>query len=523
MEVESYACHINAYLGNDPFLKDVLPIHPQNFFDAVKDGVLLCKLINLAVPGTIDERAINSKGSLTPQDKIDNHTLFLMSAMAIGLTSDITVGELAEAGSDALIGLISEIIKIQLLADVNLIRTPGLLELAENNQDSEKLMRAPPDMLLLKWINHMFRKGGVCRRVSNFSSDMKDSSVYAYLLDILVPGFDVKSSAMQKVGYNRADFVLKIAKGIGCKVFLSPDHIVHGVPTMNLAFVAQIFHRSNGLSNKGIPPPVNQTLHEIEVSREKRFYQLWINSLGISTCIYTFFEDLKDGWVLLQLFDKVSPKSVDWSIANRGPIAQPSKMMENCNQVLQIARKLKFYLPGISGMHIFQGRKTAVLMILWELKKHYMRDRLKNCGFVSREVEITGSDILACANKKVEGSNKNTSKIESFQDKSLSDGTFFLSLLNAVGPHTVNWSHVTQGQNEQEKKSNASYLISVARKLGCPVFLLPEDILDVKPEMMICFTADILTRELELSASNLLTDENGSSCMYGISVLSMPV
>nr|CAB3484292.1 unnamed protein product [Digitaria exilis] len=174
MEVESYACHINAYLGNDPFLKDVLPIHPQNFFDAVKDGVLLCKLINLAVPGTIDERAINSKGSLTPQDKIDNHTLFLMSAMAIGLTSDITVGELAEAGelAERKVGIMLSLF-IQLLADVNLIRTPGLLELAENNQDSEKLMRAPPDMLLLKWINHMFRKGGVCRRVSNFSSDMK--------------------------------------------------------------------------------------------------------------------------------------------------------------------------------------------------------------------------------------------------------------------------------------------------------------------------------------------------------------
>lgn len=32
---------------------------------------------------------------------------------------------------------------------------------------------------------------------------------------------------------------------------------------------------------------------------------------------------------------------------------------------------------------------------------------------------------------------------------------------------------------DEEKKMNASYIISVARKLGCSVFLLPEDILEV--------------------------------------------
>jgi hypothetical protein len=32
---------------------------------------------------------------------------------------------------------------------------------------------------------------------------------------------------------------------------------------------------------------------------------------------------------------------------------------------------------------------------------------------------------------------------------------------------------------EEEKKLNATYIISVARKLGCTVFLLPEDIMEV--------------------------------------------
>lgn len=44
------------------------------------------KLINVAVPGTIDERAINTKKALNPWERNENHTLCLNSAKAIGCT-----------------------------------------------------------------------------------------------------------------------------------------------------------------------------------------------------------------------------------------------------------------------------------------------------------------------------------------------------------------------------------------------------------------------------------------------------
>lgn len=40
----------------------------------------------MAVPGTIDERAINTKGMLNPWERNENHTLCLNSAKAIGCT-----------------------------------------------------------------------------------------------------------------------------------------------------------------------------------------------------------------------------------------------------------------------------------------------------------------------------------------------------------------------------------------------------------------------------------------------------
>lgn len=44
------------------------------------------KLINVAVPGTIDERAINTKKELNPWERTENLSLCLNSAKAIGCT-----------------------------------------------------------------------------------------------------------------------------------------------------------------------------------------------------------------------------------------------------------------------------------------------------------------------------------------------------------------------------------------------------------------------------------------------------
>lgn len=56
------------------------------------------KLINVAVPGTIDERAINTKKILNPWERNENHTLCLNSAKAIGCTVvNIGTQDLVEA------------------------------------------------------------------------------------------------------------------------------------------------------------------------------------------------------------------------------------------------------------------------------------------------------------------------------------------------------------------------------------------------------------------------------------------
>ncbi|KAL9366868.1 hypothetical protein Peur_038067 [Populus x canadensis] len=499
-EKASYVAHINSYLGDDPFLKQFLPIDPatNDLFNLAKDGVLLCKLINVAVPGTIDERAINTKRVLNPWERNENHTLCLNSAKAIGCTVvNIGTQDLVEGRPHLLLGLISQIIKIQLLADLSLKKTPQLVELVDANNDVEELLGLAPEKVLLKWMNFHLKKAGYEKPVSNFSSDLKDGKAYAYLLNVLAPEHCSPSTLDSKDPKERAKLVLDHAERMDCKRYLKPEDIVEGSPNLNLAFVAQIFHQRNGLTTDSKKISFAEMMtDDVQTSREERCFRLWINSLGIVTYVNNVFEDVRNGWILLEVLDKVSPGSVNWKQASKPPIKMPFRKVENCNQVIRIGRQMKFSLVNVAGNDFVQGNKKLILAFLWQLMRYNMLQLLKNLRSHSQGKEITDADILKWANNKVKHTGR-TSKIVNFKDQSLSSGIFLLELLSAVEPRVVNWNLVTKGESDEEKRLNATYIISVARKLGCSIFLLPEDIMEVNQKMILTLAASIMYWSLQ--------------------------
>jgi len=65
-ERSAYTRVINSVLKKDPDCQKYLPINPDSMdvFMLLKDGILLCKLVNAAAKGTIDERSINKKDKM---------------------------------------------------------------------------------------------------------------------------------------------------------------------------------------------------------------------------------------------------------------------------------------------------------------------------------------------------------------------------------------------------------------------------------------------------------------------------
>ncbi|UYV85069.1 PLS3 [Cordylochernes scorpioides] len=112
-EQVAFSDWINSNLRNDPDLKHLLPIDNEGkgLYEKVKDGVLLCKIINHSCPETIDERAVN-KERLTLYTMHENLTLALNSAQAIGCNIiNIDAHDLSKGKPHLVLGLLWQIIR----------------------------------------------------------------------------------------------------------------------------------------------------------------------------------------------------------------------------------------------------------------------------------------------------------------------------------------------------------------------------------------------------------------------------
>lgn len=208
--------------------------------------------------------------------------------------------------------------------------------------------------------------------VANFSKDVSDGENYTVLLNQLSPENCSRSPLQTSDLHQRAEQVLQNADKINCRRFLTPNSLVSGNPKLNLAFVAHLFNTHPGLEPlEDVPAPEIEDF-DAEGEREARVFTLWLNSLDVDPGVYNLFEDLKDGSVLLQGFDKVIPGSVIWrrvSKPKEGQELSRFKAVENTNYAVELATANKMHMVGIQGSDIVDGTKTLVLGLVWQLMR----------------------------------------------------------------------------------------------------------------------------------------------------------
>jgi plastin-1 len=135
---------------------------------------------------------------------------------------------------------------------------------------------------------------------------------------------------------------------------------------------------------------------DAEGEREARVFTLWLNSLGVEPGVFNLFENLKDGLIILQAFDKILPGSVIWRRVSKpkegagaftsggggegeeeediGVTPNQSKLsrfkaVENTNYVVDLAKQNGMHLVGIQGADIVDGSKTLLLGLVWQLMR----------------------------------------------------------------------------------------------------------------------------------------------------------
>lgn len=234
---------------------------------------------------------------------------------------------------------------------------------------------------------------------------------------------------------------------------------------------------------------------DAEGEREARVFTLWLNSLDVQPSVTSFFDDLRDGQILLQAYDKVVKDSVNWRHVNKPPVHGSEmsrfKAVENTNYAIELGKQLRFSLVGVQGADITDGQRTLTLGLVWQLMR---RDISETLGALAQRLgkrEISDSEMVKWANEQVKKGGRSSS-IRSFKDSSIASGVFMLDVLNGIKSSYVDYDLVTPGRTDGDAYANAKLAISIARKLGATIWLVPEDICQVRSRLVVTFIGSLM-------------------------------
>ena len=284
-EKECYCKIINKLFENNEDLKNKIPIDPESneVFKKIKDGVILAKLVNIAAPGTVDERVITHVPGMTTEEEKANVNLVINSAKSIGCLIEAKSDDVLNEVRKLDIDLLYEILKPIVYKKISVQEFPQMLRFKQEKEEVEELLTLGPEDFLIRWFNHHLAKINYQNKLEKFDQDLKDSEKYTLLLNILNEACD-KSALETDDLLERASKVLENAPKIGANVFIKNRDIPSGNAHLNRFFTAELFMANHGLGEATQEEKMmaNKLLDDDEEGgREERSFRTWINSLKL--------------------------------------------------------------------------------------------------------------------------------------------------------------------------------------------------------------------------------------------------
>jgi|LauGreDrversion4_2_1035121.scaffolds.fasta_scaffold85354_2 plastin-1 len=427
---------INTVLADDEDCKKYLPIDPESMdlFNLLKNGVILCKLVNKAQQGSIDERAVNKKDNMNIYQQTENVKLALTASKAIGIKIVGIFPDSILDGNVIVMGLIWQVLRLIVTKEINLKKIPQLIRLLQDGEEINDLLKMNPEDLLVRWFNFHLANAGYSGKITNFSTDIKDSEKYVYLFNQLSPQQCDKSALGESDLTKRAAMVIENSKKLGVESYITAKDISSGKLRVNTLFVASIFNHCHGLD-----PPTEEEQYEAaklledgEGSRDERTFRHWMNSIGIEGVqVNNLYEDCRSGVIILKVLDKLKPGSVNWKKVTENTTSK-FKKLDNCNETIEASKKAGFTIVSLHGMSILDGHRQSILAIVWQLMRCHTLQLIK--GKTEEDLIKWGNEL---AGEKY--------KITNFKNPQLKTSLYFIHIMNAIEPRAINWDLINQG------------------------------------------------------------------------------
>jgi plastin-1 len=529
-ELAAYARFINTILqenGLDP--------NDPNLIDCFADGLIVAEVINAVQPDTVDNRALNCPVT-DEKSRLENASLVVRAAQSLGIRVDTTDIK-GHKNARQLLNILSQLCKMVVLRNVSLKAHPELSVLADDNSEESigKLMRMHPAALLIRWMQYHIDQSDIERS----SLALSDSVCYGIISNAVCCSMppedfgpaplDVNILMQQPDLKARADVIIDQANAMGVQFPMSAEDIMSGNKRLNLMFTASLFNVHSGISSALLAGDEDQVLETVEAfekatlleeetdageTREERAYRMWINSQGLdNVVIHNLFDDFADGVTALRVIEAVQSGTVDWKQV-RIPPQNKFQLKANCDYAVSLGAKLGLSIVNIRGDHFVQRNRKYVLAFVWQLMRFHVLKYLRQVRSLQRASDSKSRDddsfILMWANNSVAQAyarsnarrGQTAPRLRSFADSSAANGLFLIDLLWAIEPRVVDWRHVTEGNDADQCLLNARYAVSIARKLGAVIFLLPEDIVEVRSRMILTFVTGIMMLQREQTHSN---------------------
>ena len=109
----------------------------------------------------------------------------------------------------------------------------------------------------------------------------------------------------------------------------------------------------------------------------------------------------------------------------------------------------------------------------------YIKNKAHTLKIIGEKSE---EELIEWANKLI----PEERRIKNLKEKKLGDGLFWIDLLAAIEPRCIRWDLVVkENPTDKDKEMNAKYALSVARGLGAMIFVVWEDITEIKSKLLL--------------------------------------